>query len=249
MTGLAALFLAVGAADLVRGAGSRRARLVRACLTGVLTIVVVLVLGDLGTPGDLGLLALAAAAMTGWVLLSESSLDRDTGHLLPLAVLGGAIALSAALSGLAGPVQGPLETWLGWITVPDVADVAPERVLLLAGLLLVQVATANLVVRHVLSHVGAIRPPGQSQPSDRLKGGRLLGPMERVFIVGLGLAGYLTAAGLVIAAKSLIRFPELQSRRSEESGVGIHEVTEYFLVGSFLSWLLAVSALAVSRLS
>jgi hypothetical protein len=74
--------------------------------------------------------------------------------------------------------------------------------------------------------------------------------MERLVILGLGLAGQLTAAGLVIAAKGLIRFPELQAKRSETTsvdGVGIDEVTEYFLVGSFVSWILALASLALAR--
>ena len=74
--------------------------------------------------------------------------------------------------------------------------------------------------------------------------------MERVLIIGLGLAGQLTAAGLVIAAKGLIRFPELQSKRSDREsvdGAGIDEVTEYFLVGSFVSWLVALGSLFLTR--
>ena len=62
------------------------------------------------------------------------------------------------------------------------------------------------------------------------------------FIVGLGLAGYLTAASIVIAAKGLLRFPELQSKREQ---VWIHRLTEYFLVGSFVSWLMALASLAL----
>ena len=74
--------------------------------------------------------------------------------------------------------------------------------------------------------------------------------MERVLILGLGLAGQLTAAGLVIAAKGLIRFPELQAKRDDSTsvdGVGIDAVTEYFLVGSFVSWLVALGSLALTR--
>jgi hypothetical protein len=53
-----------------------------------------------------------------------------------------------------------------------------------------------------------------------------------------------TAASAVIAAKGLLRFPELQAARDE--GVpGIHEVTEYFLVGSFTSWLVSLAGLAL----
>ena len=42
--------------------------------------------------------------------------------------------------------------------------------------------------------------------------------MERVFIVGLGLAGQLTAASIVVAAKGLLRWPELQSKARASSG-------------------------------
>ena len=130
--------------------------------------------------------------------------------------------------------------------------------LLVVGLLLVNLSTANVLVRLVLVAVGAMRPvlpddlatADDPQPSDQLRGGRLLGPMERVLILGLGLAGQLTAAGLVIAAKGLIRFPELQATRKDGSGVdgvGIDHVTEYFLVGSFVSWLVALVSLALTR--
>jgi hypothetical protein len=87
-----------------------------------------------------------------------------------------------------------------------------------------------------------MRQDDLSEPEVELKGGRLLGPMERVFILGLGLAGHLTAASIVIAAKGLLRFPELQSRREQ---VRIHQLTEYFLVGSFVSWLVALGSLVL----
>ena len=144
---------------------------------------------------------------------------------------------------------------LGGLYVQLYAYQHPDEVV---GLVLVNLSTANILVRLVLVAVGAMRPvlpdnlatSDDPQPSDRLRGGRLLGPMERVLILGLGLAGQLTAAGLVIAAKGLIRFPELQSKRDESTtveAVGIDEVTEYFLVGSFVSWLLALASLALTR--
>ena len=129
--------------------------------------------------------------------------------------------------------------------------VSATTVLLVAAAMLAQLSTANIVVRLVLASVGALKPAGQPQASDRLRGGRILGPMERLLILGLGLAGQPTAAGLVIAAKGLIRFPELQAQ-ARASGVGrgaggepgIDEITEYFLIGSFVSWLFALAALA-----
>ena len=61
--------------------------------------------------------------------------------------------------------------------------------------------------------------------------------MERLLILALALAGQVTAATVVVAAKGLLRFPELQARREQER---IHRLTEYFLVGSFASWLVAL---------
>ena len=60
----------------------------------------------------------------------------------------------------------------------------------------------------------------------------------------------MAAAGIVIAAKGLIRWPELRSYSQPRSSGGRHSdidtVTEYFLVGSFVSWLVALSALVLA---
>ena len=93
-----------------------------------------------------------------------------------------------------------------------------------------------------------MKPAGEPQPSDRLKGGRLLGPMERLLILGLSLAGQLTAATAVVAAKSIIRFPEINAQKVRDNGgIGIDDVTEYFLVGSFASWIVALGGLALAQ--
>ena len=159
--------------------------------------------------------------------------------------------MSRSLAGVltsawAGTADGLLGEWLESVRVPALEGLSADRALLLAGAFLVQLSTGNVVVRLVLAATGTTNPRYGSVPDPdpelRLKGGRLLGPMERVFIVGLGLAGHLTAASIVIAAKGLLRFPELQSRREQ---VWIHRLTEYFLVGSFVSWLVALASLAL----
>ena len=84
--------------------------------------------------------------------------------------------------------------------------------------------------------------------------------MERLVILGLGVAGEFGAAGLVIAAKGLLRFPEIQAAARTANGgpaaaangsyaggpAGIDDITEYFLVGSFVSWLIALGSLALT---
>ena len=72
--------------------------------------------------------------------------------------------------------------------------------------------------------------------------------MERLLILSLAVAGQIAAASAVVAAKGIIRFPERnaqKSRTDNATGVGIDEVTEYFLVGSFASWLLALGSMVL----
>jgi hypothetical protein len=245
---VAVFLIAVGVADLVRG--NRPARQAAGLLTVPVTVVVLAVLADLSTWPDVLLLAASVLFAAAWVVLSARALRAGRGELTPLAALGAALVALLLLSGISSPAGGLVGRFLRESGLP-LEHVSAGQALLVVGLFLVQISTGNEIVRLVLTSVGALKPRGLPQPSDRLRGGHLLGPLERMFILGLGLAGQVTAAGLVIAAKGLIRFPELNARRGSgsETGVGIDEVTEYFLVGSFLSWLVALGALALTLLS
>lgn len=133
----------------------------------------------------------------------------------------------------------------GWFVerfehLPDssLANLDPSTVILGIGSLFVLQATSNALIRLLLTMVGT------SQESRRdIRGGRIVGPLERTLIWGLALAGELTAAGLVISAKGLLRFPEI-SRQAEER---LHAATEYLLVGSLASWSLALVAIPLLR--
>lgn len=254
MTWLAVWLLGVGVTDLLRAVADPVVR--RAAVgVGAVTVVGLGLLAGLTGVADVVALVLSVVPLAGWVVLSERSLRRGGGHAQALLVLGGAAVALLATSGFASPAGGPLQDWLAWADVPYAGEAPLDRVLLVAALLVANLATGNVIVRLVLVSVGAMRPSGRtpgarrSEPSDKLKGGRLLGPMERVFILGLGLAGEVTAASIVIAAKGLIRFPELQSAKDDATikGDGIDQVTEYFLVGSFVSWLVALGSLALTR--
>lgn len=248
MSVLAVLLIAVSVTDLCR-----RPRL-PAWLplpAGPLTVAVLGVLAGLGSVADVLLLVLTAIVVAGWTILVGRARYYGTAEWWPLTVLLAGVIAVLLLGGLAGPAGGLVSDWLRSAAWQPLTDVSADRFLLITGLFAFQLSTGNEVVRQVLATVGAIKPHGEPQPSDQLRGGRLLGPMERLVILGLGLAGQLTAASLVIAAKSLIRFPELNARRGADSsvtGVGIDEVTEYFLVGSFVSWLVALAALGAAQL-
>ncbi|WP_051226320.1 hypothetical protein [Schaalia georgiae] len=78
---------------------------------------------------------------------------------------------------------------------------------------------------------------GASAPAARrgLSGGRWIGPLERLLIVLMAASGPEAAIAAIIAAKGVIRFPEVSK---DDTG----EKAEEFLIGSLVSWGLAVAA-------
>ncbi|AQT81857.1 hypothetical protein B1R94_25320 [Mycolicibacterium litorale] len=281
MSGVAVLLIAVGCADIVRRLSGRTWA---AALTGPSAAVATAALCGLWHLGDLIVVGIAAVATVAWeVVCSHAERVGGRRQVAPLVLFAGVLAVLLALSGLASPVAGPVKAWARWAEIPGLGAVEPTRIVVVAGVVLLQLVTGNQLVRLLLGSVGSVKPAGQPQPSDRLKGGRLLGPMERLLIVGLTLSGQLTAATAVVAAKSIIRFPEISAQRASangrigpggpersdpgigpggqersdpgigpggqersDPGINIDDVTEYFLVGSFASWIVALGGLALT---
>lgn len=77
-----------------------------------------------------------------------------------------------------------------------------------------------------------------AKPSSRggFKGGRLIGPLERMLVLILTLAAAYPILAAMLAAKGIVRFPEIS--RDGETGAR----AEYFLVGSLVSWVIALGA-------
>ncbi len=101
-----------------------------------------------------------------------------------------------------------------------------------AGGLLVTIPS-NWVVRQVLRLARHEAPPGEN------KAGRWIGVLERLLIYVLMLIGAAAAAGLVVAAKSILRFPEISGKPAAID-------PEYVLIGSLASWFLAFSIGAIA---
>lgn len=236
MTWVGVLLIGIGLADLLY---SVRPLPWAAGIIASIGAVTAGILGGLDGQADAVALLVIAAVVLAWrgVVGLGSGPDRAW---VPLLYLGTAVGVAVLCSPLAGPGGGPVDRWLAATPWPVAAGLDAASSLLLLGGVLVQLSTGNVVVRLVLRATGTVNPA--QDPSRTLKGGRLLGPMERVFILCLGLAGQVTAASIVIAAKGLLRFPELQAKRG---GPEIDEITEYFLVGSFVSWLVALVTLVL----
>ena len=237
MSWLAILLIGFAVTDLTHAV--RRTRFLPECV-GALVALCVGLLAGLTSGRDVGALLVIAAAVLLWGLTVTWGFGHPGPARLPLGVFVVALSGAVACSGLAPEAGGPVGRWLDSVTLPVLRDVSADRFLLMAGAFGLQLSTGNVLVRLVLKSTGTIHPLADGgMPPMRLKGGRLLGPLERVFILALALGGQVTAASVVVAAKGLLRFPELSSRRDQAR---IHQMTEYFLLGSFMSWLVALGS-------
>lgn len=80
----------------------------------------------------------------------------------------------------------------------------------------------------------AATPPALPEGT-RLRGGRLIGPLERILIVAILVGGTPELLVALVAAKGIVRFPEISADRTNGSKA------EEFLVGSLVSWALAAA--------
>jgi hypothetical protein len=248
------VLLSVGTADLVRQFVAPARRWI-GMLIALAVVIAIGAFADAILPALLGV-ALAGAWM--WVMPSGKPARAAFWPAVALAVVcGGLVTLLGARDqpGLIGAV---------WHLPSPFGDVPFDHAILVIGTIAFLLESANVVVRSALevempAPFAAViaRPTSRSQPEavdaeeaeeetdaqdavplavePALKGGRLIGPLERVIVLALMLAGAYTLVAAVFAAKGIVRFPEI----SRDDGSGSR--AEYFLVGSMVSWGLALA--------
>lgn len=201
--------------------------------------------------------AVAVVAPVCWWLLAAPRPARPLPAVrsAPAAWYVLAVAVAAAL--LAGPPDphpaGPLVVHVLHAGTPLAGAVSPAQLVAGLGLLALAGSPANRLVAALLEAAGATRgvtphaaPPSSTEPpttepptppatSPALRGGRWIGPLERILIVVLALSGGQGALAALVAAKGVIRFPEISKDHSGEKA-------EQFLIGSLTSWTIAAAA-------
>jgi hypothetical protein len=178
--------------------------------------------------------AAAFVALSIWISLDR----RPPGGkpLLPLAWVAGVFVVLFSISSLGDEIQGPLRGWYVGLDFAFTSHLDVDQFVLACGAALFALASCNRVVVLVLGLAG----PTLKEEDSSLKGGRLLGPMERLIVGAAILAGEPAAAAIVIAAKGVLRFPEIQRGQDSPSDRrGPDTNTEYFLIGTLSSLLLA----------
>ncbi|RFA09480.1 hypothetical protein B7R54_09765 [Subtercola boreus] len=260
----AILLAAIGSADLLRRQFRARAGR-RPTLGAVLSVAVgwlllaVLATTGLGVPP--GWVALCLVAAGAWLALTTSH-EHATGPAGRAAVVGLIVAVVVLLLSdrTALDLSGYLVDGHRDAAAAAVRDTPLPVVVLFIGVGLFLVESANIVVRIALqTRVEVPELPEQSddvetsEPTDEartdltrsdLKGGRLIGPLERLLIVAIVLAGLSPIAAALVAAKGIVRFPEIAE--DVKGGDGLSGTkAEYFLVGSLVSWATAAAAIAL----
>lgn len=235
--------LGIGIVDLVRwspGAVAPR-RALLAIVAGTGAVVVLAALSGLCLRQILLVGGGAILVFGLWVAFDYSPFEGSPGW--PLAWVGGVFALLFALSGSIGSIGGSLQRWYANLGFGFREDVPVDQFILALGVVVFLTASANRVVRYVLD--AAVKKWERSEGV--LAGGRILGPLERLIVAAIVLAGDPAAAAIVVTGKGLLRFPEIRADKDREPtrvGPGPDLVTEYFLIGTFTSLVVAV-ALAV----
>ncbi len=197
--------------------------------------------------------AVAIAVAASALLASRSRLAATTGFALTVV----AIALAVLLDTSGVSEQSPVARLLAEGQLAT--TISPSVLVTAAAALLFLGPTSNALVRAVVSaargtderdapapaeqeswqllrrgrELAVVRKPESVSVSSGFRGGRIVGPLERALVFASLLAGMPVVIAGLVAAKGVVRFPEISADR-----VGGTKAEE-FLVGTLCSFLLA----------
>ncbi|MGB4135990.1 MAG: hypothetical protein WA971_05470 [Microbacterium sp.] len=208
------LLLTIGAVDLVRQFVPRSRR----WIGYLITLAVLVAVAAVGDAVFLMLVAIAGGAV--WLLTMT---DGSRAGFWPAVALGGASVVAVVALGDRHPGGLALESPFGPVSL--------DLAILVLGVLVFLLESGNVVVRAALAGEHTWKP---SPTEGGFKGGRLIGPLERVLAFLLMLVPAYSLLAALLAAKGIVRFPEI----SKDGETGAR--AEYFLVGSLVSWAMAL---------
>jgi hypothetical protein len=168
----------------------------------------------------------------GWILVSlftvGAAVVAGIARRRPAAVLTVATVVLTLLALLTGAA----------LSAPAAA---PVTALVTVAALVLAVAGGSVITRAVLDRVSFDEPEGThgglvaADGRERLRGGEVIGLLERLAVAGAIVAGFPEALAVIIAIKGVGRFTEL------ETGA----VRERFIVGTLTSWVWAATAAGI----
>jgi hypothetical protein len=171
-----------------------------------------------------------------------------TDQIIHLAIILFTAHMLTELNDWGGAVQGKLLQFLTWKQLNNLAILTLLYILCLspAGIFIKKVFVlfslqrdneVNCSKSTYSEIVDSSDHENDEDHNDMIKSGYLIGVLERVIILTLGLNNQLGAIGFVIAAKSIARFNQLNDR----------EFAEKYLVGTLLSTLIALICIVIGN--
>lgn len=238
---VALLLLGAGLSDLVRGTPDRAdlKRCLLAACVGSASSAAIAALGGFSATGTAIIAAALAVVLVAWALVPGHATSLRA--RVVLIVVGVFLVALLSASGGAPSAAGDLLSWYQHLPFRGTHKPPFSRFLLGLSAGIFVLSSANRLVRLVLEAAAADLETGE----EALKGGRWLGALERLLVLGVVLAGQPTGAAVVIAAKGLIRIPEVARRGPDHDANQSREVTEYFLIGTLSSLLIATALAAL----
>ena len=247
------VLIAIGVADAARANRPRMASVI----IGIASVLVVGIAAYFVLQISGWALISIVVVATLWVVCMPD--DRARPRMWPIAVLAWVLAGLALVP--TATESSPASDVLERASSSVLAEVSLATIVAALGVGLALTHTANIVARATLARVRptslAVAPHARrwrlrlgswaigsieraeptrapaAEPQSTLRGGRLIGPIERLLIVALAMTGAYAVIAALVAAKGIVRFPEI----SADSETG--SKAEEFLIGSLVSWGLA----------
>ena len=155
------------------------------------------------------------------------------------AILSAAMAAALIAAGIVLLTAEGVRTW---------GEGARNALLLVGGAF--AVVGGGPLTTTVLWLVDRGNPAKQStqKAGDVLRGGALIGALERAAVFAALVAGWPEGIAVALAIKGLARYPELRSPDPQPTTVTSQAVAERFIIGTFLSvlWSVACAGLLLS---
>lgn len=244
MTVLGVILIAIGGGDVLRVLTPRRWKVRARILTLGVYCLTVLAAATAAAVIPWWQAVVAAPAVLAWfVTVQIGPALVPTHQLLASQRRRAAMIILFLLLTCLAVLTAELTTSSIFTSVPVIGRLSEETVVLAAGLTLFLGVSSNALARAALKRETAPLGDVPAEPGPQLKGGRWIGPLERLTLAWLLIIGAYPAVAGLIAAKGIVRFPEIQA--DQEHG----NRAEYFLVGSFVSWALAIGAAGLLHLT
>nr|WP_313809702.1 DUF3307 domain-containing protein [Allomuricauda sp.] len=118
-------------------------------------------------------------------------------------------------------------------TIDFLGILNPKTLLLISFIAFVTFVSAIIMRMLLAPYIQEVQKDDEEEGGSLKDAGRYIGMLERLFVFGFILINQWAAIGLLIAAKSVFRFGDLNKGKNRK-------LTEYVLIGTLLSFGLAI---------